>query len=381
MSKRILAAIIAFALLLPAAGCASLLESERYTVSEFKDDEQGEQSAGSSGIKNYNGLKAAISTLVASYAESGELVFSSYEGEVSDDLSRACSEVRSETALGAYCVYYMSYDTPRRIVSYYETEIRIFYKKTKEQIDGIVRLTGTQSLAECIGDALSDMEPYLAVMTSSSAIDSETVRKYVEDAYYENPLGSLRLPEIEINVYPDGGTQRIFEVVLDYGYGEQELASMKADLRKSVYSLADKVGTDTDARRALGAARLLSEACLYEPDLRALSGTERDWASTAYGALCLDTADSLGFAMAYKALCLALDIECRVVTGRLNKEAHSWNIIYIDGEYYHVDTSLLSERGEAAVFLKNDAGMTDYWWDIEVYPVCEGTLTYESAFS
>lgn len=69
-------------------------------------------------------------------------------------------------------------------------------------------------------------------------------------------------------------------------------------------------------------------------------GTE----SNAYGALILGKAACEGYAKATKLLLDMAGIECYVVNGSAvniggGRESHMWNIVNIDGDYYHLDTT------------------------------------------
>lgn len=46
-----------------------------------------------------------------------------------------------------------------------------------------------------------------------------------------------------------------------------------------------------------------------------------------------------GIALAFKYFCDALSIECLCVTGMLGKRPHMWNMVRIEGEFYHVDAT------------------------------------------
>ena len=82
--------------------------------------------------------------------------------------------------------------------------------------------------------------------------------------------------------------------------------------------------------------------------------------------------------MAYKALCDQLGIDCTVVLGQYKGAIHAWNIIELDGHYYHVDVSNCDLYGLDTAFLKNDDEMKDdYVWDTDVYEVCDGPITYQ----
>jgi len=60
-----------------------------------------------------------------------------------------------------------------------------------------------------------------------------------------------------------------------------------------------------------------------------------------YGVLCFHRGVCAGFARAYQYLMQEAGIECLYVTGTLRRtgEAHSWNIIKIGNDYYHVDVT------------------------------------------
>ena len=89
--------------------------------------------------------------------------------------------------------------------------------------------------------------------------------------------------------------------------------------------------------------------------------------STAYDALVSGTADSCGLAMAYKAVCDALNIPCQVVSGRFQGTERCWNVVQIGGNYYYLDLSMQSET----LWLRSDESMrTTYQWDAESCPAC-----------
>ncbi len=145
------------------------------------------------------------------------------------------------------------------------------------------------------------------------------------------------------------------------GASEDEVAGYVA--------LAERVTAQGAPHRALQAATVLMKTCLHDE--------EAD--SSLWAALHEGRANSEGMAVAYKALCDAVGVECEVVTGRLDRAEHYWNIVTVDGESYHVDVSLAREQGFAGTFFISDAEMWGrYWWDNEDYPQCEGSLSYSA---
>ena len=66
---------------------------------------------------------------------------------------------------------------------------------------------------------------------------------------------------------------------------------------------------------------------------------------SAYSALSYGYAGSEGIALAYTELCRQLGIDCTVVYGQLDWADHCWNVIKLDGDYYHVDVTACIDGG------------------------------------
>ena len=106
------------------------------------------------------------------------------------------------------------------------------------------------------------------------------------------------------------------------------------------------------------AAVMTAESCSLDGEL----------GSTAYDALVLRSADSQGLAMAYRAVCDALGVDCLVVNGQLDGGMHVWNIITIQGERYNLD--LVGFSG--TLWFQPDRDIWGrYWWNVDRYPACD----------
>ncbi len=366
--KRALALILlCAALAAPLSGCASVFDKEYISVTSFPESTYSPSAGGATAVKSYLDLKLAINSLIAAHAESGTLDFSNYNGlNISDDLAAATKEVSTETALGAYAVDYISYDLDR-IVGYYEVEVYVYYRRTAEEVEAIVSESTVSGLREAIRAALAGLETELVVMVSASGASEDDVTGYIMEAYFDSPLSCVARPRTEVSMYSGGGLQRIYEISLDYGYGTEELEAMKASLEEALASLSERVTSQSEPHRALQAATVLMELCEYDEGA----------GSSLWSAVHEGRAKSEGMAAAYKALCDSLGLDCMVVTGRLDRAEHYWNILTLDGDSYHVDVSLARAQGFAGTFLMSDGEMWGrYWWDNENYPQCEGALSY-----
>lgn len=366
--KKLLAAILLCAALgATLSGCASVFDKEYLSVTTFPESSTSPAADGATAVRSYLDLKLAINSLVTAHSESGTLDFSNYNSaSISDDLAAATKEVSTETALGAYAVDYISYDLDR-IAGYYEAEVYVYYRRTAEEVEAIVSESTVSGLREAIKAALERLETELVVMVSASGASEDEVAGYVTEAYYASPLSCVVRPRTEVVMYSGGGLQRIYEIGLDYGFETAALEEMKPALESELAELTARVSSQSKPHRALQAATVLTEQCAHDE-----SAGSSIWAAIHGGA-----ANSEGMAVAYKALCDALGLDCVVVTGRLDRAEHYWNILTLEGASYHVDVSMAREQGFAGTFLISDAQMWGrYWWDNEDYPQCEGSLSY-----
>jgi hypothetical protein len=102
-----------------------------------------------------------------------------------------------------------------------------------------------------------------------------------------------------------------------------------------------------------------------------------------YGSLLAGSAVCEGYAEAMKLLCNLSGIECIIAIGMApdSAEGHAWNIVKIDGEYYHVDVTKndpITEDGTEILtyyyFNITDSEMArTVSWDTGAYPKCSST--------
>lgn len=84
---------------------------------------------------------------------------------------------------------------------------------------------------------------------------------------------------------------------------------------------------------------------------------------SAYAALINRTSVCQGYAVLLYRLLLEVGIDCRVVTGLGNGGGHAWNIIRLDGKYYHADSTWdagLPTGMTYGYFLKGDGFYSDH---------------------
>lgn len=96
---------------------------------------------------------------------------------------------------------------------------------------------------------------------------------------------------------------------------------------------------------------------------------------SAYGAIIQKKAGAAGFAESFKTILDMSGVDCQVITGTKEEVSYTWNIVRIDGEWYHVDVA--GDKGSDGIshkyFNVSDVEMGGRCtWDNENYPACKG---------
>ena len=372
MKKKLLCLTLAGAAALQLGACA-VLDKEYVSIHDYMPSEQEENRIGGRfTVYGFNSLKSALLSMAYEGRTEGSIVFdSSYEGDAAEDMETACWTVRMEDALCAYCVENISYEF-NKIVTINEAAVKISYSKVSESPKSIVHLGFSSEAEAAILNALEKGKTTLTLLVGRSGFTAEDMAAQVIKAYRENPTVVPRKPETIINVFSGAGTQRIYEIQIDYGMPYQQLLRCRRELEEfKPFEELDR-SKQSEVERAYAACRYLVENCRI---------TDEEEANSAYSALIRRSANSEGLAFGYVELCRQLNVDCRIVYGQHDWKEHCWNIVRIDDSYYHVDITQCARGGPAVGFMQNDEtfwGM--YRWDVAAYPKCSGTKSFFDFF-
>lgn len=368
MFRKYVCLILCAVTVLTLCSCSSLLEDTYVSSSPHRSSPASGDVPDTETVtaSSYTELCAALSAMVDSHTENGIIRFDSYNGDLSSDLSKACIHISNNTPLGAYSVKHIN-SALNKIVSYYEADILITYKKTAEDVAKIRSVSTESDIAAELLSAVSDFAASLTVRTSNGTFNTERISGIVSGLYYSAPEDILYLPQITATAYPSEGDDRILEIVFQYPFSSAILKERSAALSQR----ADEIIGDMGNLSGNAALEYLCETLdrIVEFDQSSADTDEYNrWLSfyTAYGPLVLGKAGGEGYAMAMKLLCDRSGIECLVVRGRLNNVSHAWNIVRLDnGSYCHLDVS----RYNGSALFRSDSEMTaaQYWWDPSLY--------------
>ena len=305
MRKRCITGILLAALLVSLCGCTSVFDKEYLSVRPYEEPSNLLTDADTTQIRNYAGLMRALNTMAAQYERSFVLAFGDYDGIIADDLAAACEELRTGTAIGAYCIESVSYET-EQVIAYCEASITITYNRPESEVRSIYSAQTQKSILDCVVDALDRQKTQFAIQISTSTLETDDVAALVRSACLNQPQLVVDFPSIDVTVYSgSSNSQKIFGITLQYSVSESAVNDRRTQLDGRVRTLMSALTTG-EQETSLQAALVVMRAC--EQRISTVS--------TAYDALVNGSADSYGLAMAYKAVCDALNIPCQVVSGR-----------------------------------------------------------------
>lgn len=90
-----------------------------------------------------------------------------------------------------------------------------------------------------------------------------------------------------------------------------------------------------------------------------------------------------GISKMYQYLCGCCGIDCILIQGQVSEEGHAWNLIRLNGHWYHADMTADLKICESAgypahvLFCRNDEVFSkDHVWDHSAYPACTQAEDY-----
>ncbi len=367
------AAALLLTVLLMLGGCESMLEREYAVTSQHAEATTTTQSAEVIRVTTIGEVMDILAETVRQGTP--ELTVQlAYRGENLDfELKEAIAEYQNDP-ICAYAVQLIPYRT-NKLLTYYEIRFDISYRRTAEQIAAIRTVRTPARFEEEMAALLRDFaqtRSYLIYDYDAAGYDPDRIIR----AFYEStPEVAYGLTDVTFTLSPETGDRRVMEVTVSYAEDAAVLAEKSrrgAELAEFIASSAHEEG---DAQYLWLHDRLCRFA-EFNTEAENAPGDVYTDPYTVYGALVQYRAVSTGYAMAYKQLCDAAGLECRVVHGRLGSDDHSWNMVKLaDGNWYHVDVSLDDDEEMTGYrfFGLNDIQMgITHQWDAEKYDATRG---------
>lgn len=354
--KRFGAMVLMLCLLL--SGCSTWLDGSYYSI---KPHEEKQEDSGSDivAVSSYSALCRALASMASNGTTNGVISVKNYNQlVVARDMLYAVEHVKKNDPIGAYAVEDMEFELGTN-AGQPAIAVSISYYHDRTELQKIHRLADMAEAEQTIGEALDSCDSGLVLYVSRFQ-DLDYVQ-WVEDYSSLHADRVMEMPQVAVNVYPETGTARVLELRFTYQNSRESLRTMQ----EQVEGILSQVVTDAGNKE--------TEREMYKAALAALPKelTSRDTSITpAYSLLLHGVGDSKAISSVYSSVCNRLELNCITVTGTYQGQPRSWNILQIDGAYFHTD--LLRSLGEGDIRPMTDSQMTGYVWDYFAYPVCSG---------
>jgi len=187
-----------------------------------------------------------------------------------------------------------------------------------------------------------------------------------------------------------GKEAAVIELKLQYYYSGEKVAAMRRAADSKANDIINKIIKPgmSDYEKVLAVHDYVIKSSRYDR-LNAESDTLPPEEHEAYGVLVEGIGVCDSYAKAVKLLLEKAGVQCMLVEGskagttgqRPSEVDHAWNIVRIDGEYYHVDATWddVSEERDSIELLYHYLNLSDeemqktHIWDKSRYPACTGT--------
>jgi len=355
MNRRIVCLFIAVSMLL--GGC-SWSGGSYVSVTPHHEQNSGTHTDSLSAA-TYSELRALLSELTAAGTENAVINVPEYDqSKLEQGMSDAVRYITTILPIGAYAIDKVNYEIG---VSGGQPAIsvNISYLHGRSELRRIRQVKDMDAAKALITDALDDCADSVVIYVENYS-DMDLIQ-LVADYSIDNPNLVMEIPEVAVGAYPEQGLRRVLELKFTYETSREALRNMQEEVRRVFASASLYINRgDADAQKYAQLFTFLTERFDYKIETSI---------TPSYSLLCHGVGDSKTFAMVYATMCQSAGLDCRIVSGTKDGEAWHWNLIQVDGSYYHVD--LLESSAEGQLLRHLDQEMSGYVWDYSAYPATD----------
>ena len=345
-------ALAALALAVFLSGC-SWMDGSYVSVTPHEVAQSPAAEGSTRIVRNYTELRSALVRMVDEGTTEALLTLEGYPREnVEDDVKQAAEYVSKVYPLGSYAVEKITTS-----VGTYAISVDITYSHTAQELAAIRTVRGIDGARKAVYEAMDECSDKLVLRISGyeDVQFKEIARLYAQT----NPDRVMENPSVTVRTVPDKGDERVVELLFFYRTDRETLRTMREQVQPVFSSAALYVTGQASERTKFSQIHaFLTERFDYR-----YQSTQ----TPAYSLLCEGVGDSRAFAQVYAAMCSRIGLEAKFVSGTRAGEKHHWNLVRIDGDWYHLDLLASSQFRPMT-----DAEMTDYDWDREAVPAAGG---------
>lgn len=359
--KRSIVVIIMICLLL--SGCSAWLNGNYSSV--VPHTEPNEQiNTPSATIANYFQTKMELIAMVRKGTESAVFtILHPSEKDAEADMIKAIDEVCRTDPYAVYAVEGIRYEVGTSS-GQSAIHVQISYRQNRVDVKTIHAVKDVEEAKLLIEEQLNACSS--GVVFYCESWGQPDYAQIVADYALNNPQQVIEEPEVTVNSYPEKGMKQIVEIKFTYQTSRDSLRVMQSHVAV-VFNSAEQ-SVDPAASEAERYEQL------YDFLMNRYSSYEISTSITpAYSLLRHGVGDERAFAAVYAAMCHSLELNCNVVIGMRNGELCTWNVLQIDGEWYHIDLLRSREAGQFRVYAGEE--MSGYVWDYSQYPLAREKIS------
>ena len=338
-------------------GCGSWMDGSYVSVTPHLEQNRQQQEQ-SVTAATYSQLRLALSDMVESGTEQAVISLAGMERDaIQENLDLALRHITKYHPVGAYAVEAIQYETGTSS-GQPAVAVTIRYIHGRSEIQQIKQTQDMTQAMDVLASALDNHETGVVIRISD--YEEADFAQLVADYALENPHTVMETPQVTAVIYPDTGTDRLVELVFTYQTSRATLRSMQSNVQPVFQSAELYVrGEASDSQKYSQLYSFLMKRYDYQINTSI---------TPAYSLLRHGVGDSKAFATVFGAMCRRAGLACEVVSGTYNGEARFWNIVSIEGVFYHVD--LLESSSAGAFQAHTDEDMNGYVWDYSAHPAC-----------
>ena len=362
--KRKITLLLVICMCFALSGCNLWMDGSYYSIQPHQDDHT-EQIIESAIASSYDELRNLLIDMVEGGQQNGIISMPGFqEAQLTSYMKRAIAFILYSHPIGAYAVDEIQYDIGTSSGKP-ALAVDISYIHNRSEILRIRKAADMQIAENMIEDALESCEAGIVVRIAAyEAVDfALLVQNYVE----AHPDTCMETPQVTATAYPQTGSDRVLELTFTYQTNRDALRNMQIYVGP-VFEAAELnvKGEETQETKFALMYAFLMERSDYELETSI---------TPAYSLLRHGVGDCKAFATVYAAMCRRAGLDCQVVTGTKEGAPWAWNIICIDGIYYHID--LLDPSNGGKLQTLTEAALQSYVWDYSSYPASGSEITQE----
>ena len=353
--KKIISLLLIALTVFAFSGCDSLFSGEYSSVKPHEEyyDGQSRDSLTASGITE---IQEVLTEQVAKGTESFVIYITDLEYDQLDfAMKRAAYVVKEQDPIGAFAVEKIDYEigtsTARTAVA-----VNIQYNRSRSEILRIKNTVNVDEAMTVIAEALEDCNANVVIKVQG--FENTDITQEIQDYVDSHPDVCMEMPQVSAAVYPQTGAVRVLELTFTYQNSRDILRTMQSYVQPVFRAANLNVsGEEEENVKFTRMYSFLMERNDYQVETSI---------TPAYSLLRHGVGDSKAFATVFSTMCNSAGLECHVVTGTRSGEPWTWNLICVDGVYYHVD--LIRSNAAGKLLRYSDNEMNGYVWDYSAYP-------------